>query len=570
MAFHQPTSFAAPLRQAARHDQQEAVTPITQDLTTVSHEWVSRLSDFGSLNTVARSGDYAVDEGIDEDEELDSLDDGLHAFREPSMYADSQRADQIGGSILPAHDGLGTFAASSIPVQEQLWRFEQHNPRRASIGHRRRRSSVQRTLDSLGEDEGQTLENTRIERIEEWRLEQSQVLLEEVEKETRRRRASRAKEGRQGTTHTANQEVAEREGPSEPQKAEPPGNPVLDTIAEESESFWQRITRRVIRDLMGIDDAVLSVIFGEALPPDEDSTPPTTKSSLPSSPLAERSLQQPLHHSRNWEDRLLSRLARELNILVHQLSHPSTLPHPSLPSQATMDYAGIPITPKLSEPSEPLTQSRTSSSYPQPHFRPTLARRPTVSSASEHAARWGIEEEDDPGVSTANDIEYWERTPDLKTVFGYLQTRFSSPQPRHSPSSQRTPTHIATDRTPDSLRRAAIIRQHHPLVTRPLRAHDRHPHFNTHTHHRRGSFLSQLSHGYSHGAGGWTAAHAGLGPASPGFGLSLKRAGGSCASVSTKKSKRDESGASRNYWDIGGSGGSEGGLVGGMGAWGEV
>jgi len=565
MAFHQPTPFAAPGRQAARYGPQEVVTPTTQNLTNVSHEWVSRLSDFGSLNTVARSGDSEEDEGIDEDEELDSLDDGLHAFREPSMYTASQRVDQIGGSILPAHDGLGTFAASSIPVQEQLWRFEQYNPRRASIGHRRRRSSVQRRSDDVEDDEGQSLENTRIERIEKWRLEQSKVLLEEIEKETRRRRASQATEGEQSTTHTVNQKVTERGGQNEPQKAQSPDSPVLDTIAEETESFWQRITRRVIRDLMGIDDALLSIIFGEALPPDEGlSSTPTAKGSFPPSTLAKPSSQHPLSPSNNWEDRLLSRLAHELNILIHQLSHPPTLPSVSLPNQATMDYAGIPITPNLT----PLPQSQTSSSSPQPHFRPTLpSRRPTISSASEHAARWGIEEEEDTAVSTANDIEYWERTPDLKTVFGYLQTRFSSPQTPHSPASQKTPANIATDRTPDSLRRAAIIRQHHPLVTRPLRAHDRHPHLNSHTQNRRGSLLSQLSH--THGGSGWTAGY-GQVNASPGLGSYLKRAGGSCASASTKKSKRDESGASRNYWDIGGSGGSEGGFVGGVGAWGEV
>ncbi|MCJ1251278.1 hypothetical protein MMC30_008509 [Trapelia coarctata] len=578
MAFHQPTPFTAPLRHAARHDQQEAITPSTQNLTSISNEWVSQLSDFGSLNTVARTGDYEEDEGIDEDidedEELDSLDDGLHAFREPSMYTPSRQSNQVGGSILPAHDGLGTFAASSVPVQEQLWRFEQYNPRRASIGHRRRRTSVQRKLDTVEDDEGQRLENTRVERIEKWRLEQSKVLLEEIEKETRRRRTSRTSEGRQTTPHTPNQDVTARGEQNEPPKVQSPDSPILDTIAEESEPFWQRITRRVIRDLMGINDDLLSVIFGESLPPDENSsTIPPTKSSFPSSSLEETPSQQ-RPPSKNWEDRLLDRLARELGILIHQLSHSHALPPYSPPNPVTMDYAGIPVTPKpISESPHPLTQTQTSSSSPpQPHFRPTLpSRRLTISSASEHAARWGIEEEEeDTAVSSANDIEYWEHTPDLKTVFGYLQRRFSTQQ-QLSASSHKPNINIATDRTPDCLRRAAIIRQCHPLVTRPHRVHERHAHALNHTyshalphshltHTRRSSLLSHHSYSY----GGYNAQ---LSP-----GLHLKRAGTSCASASTKKSKRDESGASRNYWDIGGSIGSGSAVVGsgGVGVWGEV
>jgi hypothetical protein len=59
---------------------------------------LSRLSDFGSLDTAARSDqvtedvdDNGTEQATDADEEaeLDSLDDGLHAFHEPSDYASS-------------------------------------------------------------------------------------------------------------------------------------------------------------------------------------------------------------------------------------------------------------------------------------------------------------------------------------------------------------------------------------------------------------------------------------------------------------------------------------------------
>src|SRR6266480_1259393 len=57
--------------------------------TTLRTTGLSRLSDIDSLDIGARSerleSGVVEDEGP-EDKELDSLDDGLHAFREPPMY----------------------------------------------------------------------------------------------------------------------------------------------------------------------------------------------------------------------------------------------------------------------------------------------------------------------------------------------------------------------------------------------------------------------------------------------------------------------------------------------------
>jgi len=68
----------------------DAATPThTTTIERTQTAGLSRISDLGSLDTAARSGrpDASVleDEGT-EDKELDSLDDGLPAFREPSMY----------------------------------------------------------------------------------------------------------------------------------------------------------------------------------------------------------------------------------------------------------------------------------------------------------------------------------------------------------------------------------------------------------------------------------------------------------------------------------------------------
>ncbi|MCJ1397896.1 hypothetical protein MMC11_001092 [Xylographa trunciseda] len=537
MAFRQPTSFA-PARQPSADYYDGPITPISPQKTTASHEWVSRLSDFGSLNTVARSGQYddgALDEeALDDDEELDSLDDGLHAFRDHSMYNTSRRADQSGGSILPAHDGLGTFAASSAPVQEHLWSFEQFNPYRRSTDYHRRRSSVQRRLDTVRDEEGAHLDTTRMERIEKWRIEQSKVLLEEIERETRKRRFSRAtKESQEILDVPASGAAGEVDSALLEEQ----------DILEDTESFWQRITRRVVHDLMGIDDSILAIIFGESLPSDEDlSTTPTCKDTYLSPILATSGSIETFASSRSWEDRLLDRVARELGFLVQHLTEHSDA-FSTYIRPVTMEYAGIPISNATPAESKNIIESsETVESFQNPPFIPTLKKRQSsISSASEHAARWGIEEQEDASPTPTVDAEYWERTPDLKTLFSYLQRRFSSQQRSVSTTVR---SNIATANTPDSLRRAALIRQHHPLVSPPTKAFERHL--------RRNSFINHYN--------------------KPQQSPSLKRAGTSCASLSTKKSKRGASEGSRNYWDIGGSVGSGSAIAtfGGMGGWGEV
>jgi hypothetical protein len=71
--------------------------------------------------------------------ELDSLDGYLHEFRERSVDRQSVEAS---GTVLPTHDGLGSFrideTAMGEEVQEHLYAFERFNPRRV----KRRREGV--------------------------------------------------------------------------------------------------------------------------------------------------------------------------------------------------------------------------------------------------------------------------------------------------------------------------------------------------------------------------------------------------------------------------------------------
>ena len=588
MAFRQPTFAPTSRPKTAQEPERNTVAAIPSPLHNEldqSHEWVlfpsaraysttltqtastertprtaglSRLSDFGSL--AAGSGQEneaacaATDGSIDEDGDLDSLDEGLHAFQEPATQKRSGFFGQ-NGSILPRHDGLGTFPASSPPMQEQLWHFEQHNPRIRSIsGHARRRSSVQRRLDAVEDNDAAVLEGERRERIEKWRMEQSRVFLDEIEKETRRRRRSSVL-GQQlerapsiiGPERIIKESVETHTGQQSADESKAAATQVTD-----DESFWQRITQRVIRDFIGLDDSLMSVIFGESLPAERPvSSAPTD---LASSKSIRLDPSVTARGSAFWEGRLLDRIARELGILVQQLSdHPgafSTL-NPASFDPSTSDYAGMPVTVPTSSKSQPKPSPHTgdlsATSSTSFAFNPTLQDAapltPARTADSAHAALWGIEEE--PSSDTLqNEREYWEQPADLKTVFRFLHTRFTAE--RRPTTTTKPAINIATTSTPDSLRRAAVIRQYHPLVSRaPASWEQRHGHT------RRHSLLRNRS---------WSSCASSI-VGSARRGAALR--GSSLAS------------SSRNYWDLGGSGvgsggGSAIGVGGGVGAWGEL
>lgn len=532
----------------------------------------SHLSDFDSLGTATRSaagpeGDEELDDQLDEDgTELDSLDDGLHAFRAPSLPpTPPARVDHGQPTLLPAHDGLGSFQASSQLAQDQLWQHEQYNPhRRQSLPRQRRHSSVQRHLDTVNEGETD-VEWERWQRIEQWRMDQSRALLQEIQRETRRRRSSRAS---QFSIPRSVEDISPArivEAHSEVISS-PKAEEKVSDIKEMDESFWRRITRRVIRDLIGIDDDLLSVIFGESLPQDEQGSAKRSEELDMETVLAREA--EPEHaDSPLWQSQVLQRITRELGILVHQLcEHPGAFTtYYQMTKSISSEYAGMPLD-RLAEsstsqrPSEPPQQSTdtTADSMPSPHFIPTLR---DATREREHEAHWGIEDDEPTGSGTNPDPvsestrihreqEYWERGLDVMMVFRYLRTRFS--RRGYMPPDKYTPTQPPRHTT-DASRRAAIIRQHHPLVAR---AHSR-----SQTQARRASQFSGVS---------------GQGVSSPLLRPHLRRPSSSCASQSAKlsalSSRRTLTGSSRNYWDIGGSvdSGSAIGVGAGLGTWGEA
>jgi hypothetical protein len=330
--------------------------------------------------------------------------------------------------------------------------------------------------------------------------------------------------------------------------------------SEEDESFWRRITRKVIRDLIGIDDSLLSVIFGESLPDmgSDDSKSAGTDNTLNLNETL-RELDSMPDEQGLWQSKLLQRIARELGILVHHLcEHPGAFTtYLNVTNEIPNEYAGIPLD-RLAEEkdaapqgasAEPALHTAMSSqdSIMSPQFSPTM-RDPT---GKEHAAHWGIEDEDDANreplpesARLQQEKEYWERELDVMMVFRYLRNRFGRR------GSNADSTHASSRRHPqDASRRAAIIRQHHPLVAR---AHSR----------------SQAQLRRQSGPTGIT---------SPLLRQHLHRPSSSCASqtkLSALSSRRTLTSSSRNYWDIGGSIDSASAIAppvaAGVGLWGDA
>ncbi|RAH86688.1 hypothetical protein BO86DRAFT_395305 [Aspergillus japonicus CBS 114.51] len=575
----------SPLSQLPEHESTEWVlfSPTQQPSTVARTHTTStdrtprtyaRLSDFGSFGTATRSAvgpeseaeEDALDEPLDDDgTELDSLDDGLHAFRAPSLVQDDPGAPVT----LPAHDGLGSFQASSETVQHQLWQHEQFNPRRRPDLQPRRRSSVQRQLDSITRDEEADVERERWQRIEKWRMEQSRALLNEIEKATRRRRDSRASR----LSGQPEQVVLPAETLEESRT--PASSSAAEQETDNDESLWKRITRKVIQDLIGIDDSLLSVLFGESLPCTEDDemhTSARSDSDFDFNEAINQELNSTSDQSPPWKNKLLQRIARELGLLVHQLcEHPGAFTtYLNLSDDIPNQYAGIPLERlpeednRLSASAEPaamIESTNNAESTLSPQFTPTLQ----VPDSREHAALWGIEDDDDLGRGSSGSTgdplpesariqqerEYWERELDVSVVFRYLLNRFSQ-RPTTTDSFHNT-----SQRPPqDASRRAAIIRQHHPLVAR--------------AHARSQAQIRRQSQYSSHHSGP-------TGVSSPVLRQRFRRPSSSCASQSAKmsaiSSRRTMTGSSRNYWDIGGSidsGSAVAPVAAGVGAWGDV
>ena len=600
MAFHHPQQRPQAPRQLSFTkqpvSQQAPASPIRKRALDESQEWIlfspaqnadaqSRTAtDYGSLETHIRSqaAGGSVEEATcqgteidDENAELDSLDDGLHAFHHHPFSLASNQLDQSGGAVLPTHDGLGAFSSGGL--QEQLWQFERHNPHRRRQA--RRRSSIQRRLDEVEEEGDMGMADERTARIEKWRLEQSRAVLEEIERETKRRRKRMSRKS--GVGAPMDVEADAMQGMT---ARDVRADSVVEQVSpvtyhaehgeQTGESWWQRLTRRVIEDLIGLDETTLSVIFGEQLP--EDPSPTMTQPS-PLARIAQRESRVTFRdREHNWELKLLERIAKELGVLVHQLSEHEGAFSTYQRLQQEPEYAGLPMSIPPAQPGRPsLRQQRrrrstehTQTAASDAIFAPTLPQSPLSPGEGNDSSLWGIDEEptnnpsgNNQAIRQEEETTHWERDVDVKMIFSYLKGRFASanaPIPPQQPTNAAGPlpaswitgtnSASALGTSPESLRRAETIRRQHPLLVSHAASRA------AAAHHRRQESLLRRHQVQS---------------------LLQKRPGGSsCASQSTKRSRHSRSGSSRHYWDLGGSVGSVGsgaaGLSSGLGGWGEV
>ncbi|KAI1362915.1 hypothetical protein F5Y08DRAFT_258735 [Xylaria arbuscula] len=575
MAFHQPTRQAAQrvFRPAPEDDITQHVQVAANQPTDESQTWVlfSPATDagttssyltsthrsnitrrhspsdvFGSLDTLAPSEASAAPQRSDsfidavedeEDAELDSLDNHLPEFRStPDLYVSSGALPHT-DPVFPNHDGLGLFQLEQEgmgeDIQNRLYAFEQYNPRRI----KRRRESLNLAQAELERQEPQELD--KMNRIESWRLEHSQFILQEIAKESRRRRRS--------VSSVSNTHLNQK---AENTTSSPMGAPIdegveeswhdqnLTELPEQREGIWSHVTRKVVQDLLGIDDKLLSILFGEALPDEEDLST-TPKASALSSSNPNDSVFSNTATNSSWQLKMLERIAKELGLLVHQLSdHPGAFTTFSRVQQMPIPYAGLPAIPEST--SHPVSVATAHEDHiDMPEFQPTIpVSKPVDIPQARHppeTAHSKSQLQVDSNAAFTQDE--WEQDLDIRLVFRYLRSRFF---PRSNNSSTLSgPSHMTASAsgTQDASAMAARIRQNHPLVSRPR------------TLERRKSKPTNISS------------------------AALYRPASSCASQSTRRSvRRSSHSSSRHYWDIGGSVGT-GSMIattGPMGSWGEI
>ncbi|CAK7562776.1 MAG: hypothetical protein SEPTF4163_000629 [Sporothrix epigloea] len=606
---------------------------------------LSGLSHIHSAHT--RAGDDAAESDggqpdVDEDVELDSLDSHLPDFRPIQNQTQAYRphpdtpVTATTSVNLPTHDGLGSFwlgntVGMSPAVQEHLYAFEQFNPRRVT---KRRRESLDLAQLRVADEFTEAAERTR--RIEAWRLEHSRVLLEEIQKETRRRRDSElsAWQSRPNEIHAtaapemiaadytarldASSDWHEQEEECHVAKICKAAYEDREGGAESDEGFWSRITRRFMLEVMGIDDRILSVLFGENFV-DEEENAPTGLSSLPRVPIslidaaaAGINADKELGHTdeRSWQLRMLERIARELGIFVHSHinAHPGAFSTFTRVQNMPLPYAGLPVIPESPTPDNhntcPVSKhaanslhsrervtdgvSLTDTTVSLPCFKPTIRDAPPMANSGQDTE---LLTEAGPNKSTApctaarpalSDAtaavpaftqEEWEQDLDIKLVFRYLRSRLFSDYGSASSHANRHHMHhhahqvnsssktlINAANMPDAAAKVARVRQHHPLVGRGSSA-VRQP-----VGERRPMLVLRNMN-----------LPCAAPPLSPMLGLRHGHGKApSCASHSTRRSARRSSISSRNssrhYWDIGGSAGT-GSMIasaGPMGSWGDA
>ena len=160
--------------------------------------------------------------------------------------------------VLPAHDGRGIFASITSDESESVFMPEME--------------SLEESLRLLAE-RNRIFDQTHDmhSRIQRWRQEHCAAFMEEMEKARIRKLRSKYRAHKLQSEEERREEMEasmmfdEVDHCNEPPLAwshEEYAQSGKENV-EVPETFWRRVTRSVMRDIMGIDDSVLEVIFGE-------------------------------------------------------------------------------------------------------------------------------------------------------------------------------------------------------------------------------------------------------------------------------------------------------------------
>lgn len=529
--------------------------------TTIGHSefW----TDTGSRLSGTQGPSYGEEtetEGAEEDEDhlayhgYEDDDDSLGPFLQ------HQREHPV---QLPTHDGRGMFPSLTSQEEPVLM------PEMASLEESLRLLAGRNNLFDEAEDL-----NTRIQK---WRQEHSAAFMQEMEMVRNRKRRRRSQASNTRSEKEREEEMVASMMLDEDERAEERPDTarndekarVEKEIEEVPETFWRRVTRSLMRDIMGIDDRLLEAIFGESLPPE---IPPT----VPDPDIHDDAV------GTKWERSLLETIARELGILLQQYtvhptqgafsSYPRWTPEQIANAGKKFETEGTKTPRPTSSPQEQVIADTVDSnaavsSLSEVNFQPTLSQARQDSFSRQRAGNFIMNSEHDQhksidaGSEAQLRKEYWEQELGVRVFFSYLKSRFSSSPPLSisSKSVRKAATAMITEAHKP-------IYHQHPLIQRRHQP-------------RRSTSGSTHSGQAPMMASSW-----GL------LGMGGYRNNSSCASHSSRASKRSakakgtQSGAAGAggaaastlsksfYWEVETSVGSAGGgsCVGGVGVWGEI
>ena len=373
-----------------------------------------------------------------EDEKLDSLDLHLHAFRD-TAFQQSASTEYNQTALLPAHDGLGSFLVFGSYEQEQ---------RRSSEHLAQPRLGPLSNVHSDQQDGEREMEMARIARIHAWRMEQSVL----------RQRDHRGSGTRRFSVNRRTRSQVQG-GPTFKNERQQPISTLCDATST--------------ADLSRLPD------YGAPIDSFEENS---------------------TIHLVGWLDRLLDRIAHELEICANHLTeHPSAFTTYSRCGETTFPWQQASMSAqiasnrkgRLSDLRHNSHQRNSSTAHSSVIFRPTVsARRKNSGSRDSEQVQTGSNPSAAPLRTQSramvteelwSELDYWERKLDFAAVVSFVYDRFFLG--RYSTASRRPSAASALEHHSDpstfrpldcaqptaaavaaTAARAATIWQNHPLL----------------------------------------------------------------------------------------------------------